>query len=102
MGSNVGKKNKHIQQKKHAIKRCGERLGIDLTDRDYDELIKEIQEGKAIHHSKQSNRVSRFKITIQGEEVLAVYDKHRKTIVTFLHLNPDPIHAEIFGWTNHK
>jgi hypothetical protein len=102
MGSKVGKKNKHLSQKKHAIRRCGERLGITLTDNEYDNLVKTIQEGNATHHSKQSNRVSRFIITLHGEEVIVVYDKHRKTIVTFMHLDPDPIQEQIFGWTKHK
>lgn len=94
-----GKKNKHISQRQHAIRRCNERLGISLSDHDYDLIVKQIQENEAVFHSKQSNRVSRFKVTVQGVETIAVYDKHRKTIVTFLTENIDPIFEEIFGWT---
>ena len=93
------KKNKHISQKKHALRRCAERLGINLTDKAYNELVDDISNNRAVFHSKQSNRVSRFKVTIDGTEVIAVYDKHRKTIVTFLHENPDPFLQKIFGWT---
>lgn len=99
MGTKVGKKNKHISQKKHAIRRCNQRLGFLLSDNEYDTLVQSIQDGNATFHSKQSNRISRFKLDIRGVEAIAVYDKHRKTIVTFLTEDIDPIFEEIFGWT---
>ena len=89
--SKIGKKNKHISQKKHALKRCSQRLGVDLQEQEYNDLLKKIQNNEAVFHSKQSNRVSRFKVSIRGKEAIAVYDKHRKTIITFLFEAPDPI-----------
>ena len=99
MGTKIGKKNKHISQKKHAIRRCNERLDLQLSDHDYDELVDKIKNNEAVFHSKQSNRISRFKINVKGTETIAVYDKQRKTIVTFLTDEIDPIFEEIFGWT---
>ena len=97
-----GKKNKHIAQKKHALRRCYERLGYDLSEKEYQDALKSIQNGTASFKEKQSNRVSLFQLDIRGTEVLAAYDKERKTIITFMHLDPDPIAESIFGWTKHR
>jgi hypothetical protein len=49
-----------------------------------------IQEGEAQFVEKQSNRVSIFQLTYKEKSVKVVYDKLRKTIVSFLPLTSAP------------
>lgn len=69
-------------QQKHAARRARERLGIRMDQNRMHQLVQLIQEGGLELHSKQSNRVSRYLHTLDGERVLLVYDRKRKTVVT--------------------
>lgn len=96
--SKRGKKNKHKDQKSHAIRRSETRLGFRITNQEYQDLIKSIQNGEFRSVKSQSIRVRHFEITIRDKTAIAVYDNVRKTIVTFLVEEHDPIIKKIFGW----
>lgn len=96
--SKIGKKGKGKSQTAHALRRASQRLGLSLNERDLLDVIQDIQSGKYKCLQVQSNRVSKFKVTIKGVEVVAVYDKLRKTLVTFLELNPDPFLKNFFNY----
>ena len=83
------------QERKHAMRRCRERLGICLTDNDMHVLIKEIQENRAKFVERQSNRVTVWELLVQGHTVHVVYDKHTKQIVTFLWPEGSVLHERI-------
>jgi hypothetical protein len=68
-------------QKRHALHRSVERFGVAF---DFDEAIRKIQAGKAQFVRRQSLRVTMWKVEMAGKEVIAVYDKQRKTIVTVM------------------
>jgi hypothetical protein len=71
-------------QRYHAKKRALERFDISLTTADLDKVVQTIQEGNAAFITKQSHRISVFSILINEKKMNVVYDKVRKTIVTFL------------------
>lgn len=76
--------NKTTSQKIHAVKRYKERYGVRLSNQIYSELIALVQSGAATTIIKQSNRVSIRQIEYKSQEYFFVYDRRRKTIVTFL------------------
>lgn len=80
-------KNKADCQRIHATKRAKERFDLDLNSKDYDQLVNMIQKGKAKFLRKQSNRVSLFNVNFKEQDMDIVYDKNRKTVVTFLYPN---------------
>lgn len=100
--SKIGKKDKHKSQTAHALRRAESRLGLNLNQNDLTLIIKDIQDGKCKCMGVQSNRVSKFKVEVQGIETVVVYDRTRKTIVSFLELNPDPFLKEFFGYQDFK
>lgn len=77
-------RSKTDAEKKHAMRRFAQRFPRELTSLEYDFLVKHIQDGKAKFIEKQSNRVSVFQVKINEVTAIAVYDKSRKTIITFL------------------
>lgn len=78
------KRSKTVCQKIHAKNRIKERFGFEINKHEYRYLISLIQNNKAQFIKRQSNRTSLFLIKIKNIETVAVYDKIRKTIVTFL------------------
>lgn len=83
-------RHKRKAQQRHARRRASERLGVRLSKHDIAEICKQITSGKARLIEKQSNRVSVFEVMVAGQQTHAVYDRQRKTIVTFLHPDGDP------------
>ncbi len=77
-------KNKARSEKKHARRRFAEHFDKELSNHDYDTLVKQIKDNKAEFVEKQSNRVSVFKVKTGDITAIAVYDKSRKTIITFI------------------
>jgi len=71
-------------EKYHAKVRFEERFGIKMNRFSYADAVRKIQSGKARFLDHQSARVSRFQMEICGIQVIAVYDKKRGTIITFL------------------
>ena len=72
----------------HAKRRYKERFNISLSRKQLNDIISNIQNGKdAIFLCKQSNNFSKWIVNVKGNKAIAVYDKNRKQIVTFLKLN---------------
>lgn len=88
-------KTKKYAQQKHAMDRIGEkdRYGLDISEEEYYRLCGYIRKGKTIYADgttlrfikKQSSRVTIWNIIWKGDKsLIAVYDKDRKRIATFL------------------
>ena len=71
-------------QRRHAKTRALQRYDLDLSREDLEELVRQIQLGKAEFILRQSCRVSFFAVELRGQKFPVVYDKQRKTIVTVL------------------
>ena len=71
-------------QRSHAKQRAKSRFGIDLNQHQYQELIEKIQAGRVESSKRLSLRVTEHIIEYQGKEMKVLYDKQRKTIITFL------------------
>jgi hypothetical protein len=89
---------KYKDQMNHAKRRARERLGLYLNDQEILDIVKNIQNNKYQHIDKQSDRLSRFRADIRGQDVVVVYDKTRKAIITFLHYKVDPILVQLLGY----
>lgn len=75
-------------QYRHARNRAVERYGLSLTKELYQEMISEIQRGKASFLFKESNTRTHWLVK---DQFIVVYDRARRSIATFL--PPDNIHA---------
>lgn len=82
----MAKNDKAEAQNRHAKRRALERYGIDLNRHKRQEIINKIHNGIAVLVRKQSHRVSIFSVKFEGQEVIVVYDKQRKTLASFLPL----------------
>jgi len=69
----------------HTAKRMRERFDMTIGRGMYGIFVSEIQTGKAEFMRKQSNRVTIWRTKHDGQSIVLVYDKMRKTIVTALH-----------------
>lgn len=76
--------SKKINQKYHAKYRAKERYGLTINKEKYQKLVEKIRSGKSISSEKQSNRITIHTLMFEDELVRVVYDKNRKTVVTFL------------------
>lgn len=75
---------KREAQRVHAKRRAAERYGLILNRSDLREIVLAIQRQQATFLFKESNRLTHYALDFQGKRVVVVYDKQRKTIVTFL------------------
>jgi len=85
----VVKKRKKPRTKKdnqfwHAKKRAFERYDIALTRSEHDYLVSRVRKGKVQLLEKQSNRIRVCMSELNGKKVKFVYDRTRKSIVSFL------------------
>lgn len=71
-------------QTAHAKRRAQERHGLKLNKFALREIVRQIQQNKAKFIESQSHRVKKFLVTVEGREMLAVYDNKSHTVVTFL------------------
>jgi len=77
-------RTKKHAQRVHAVRRAAERYGLSMNHRKLRILVDDIQKGRGEFVRRQSHRVSIWRIDVEGHSVRVVYDKLRKTIVTFL------------------
>lgn len=73
-------------QRIHAKRRALHRFGLELNTGDLKAIVEKIQNNKAKFVSRDSLRISKFQVEVDGKQVVCVYDKQRKEIVTFLTL----------------
>ena len=66
----------------HARKRAIQRFGLRFTNRNLKEIEQLIRDGKSTFYRKTSCTRSVHQVTYNGEVFRAVYDKHRKCLVT--------------------
>ncbi len=89
-----------MAQKKHAMRRMRERIGIDMTKKKYQQLLEatraSARRGGVIF--KQSRRTRLVKLTFEEDEIIVVYDVQRKTVVTVLPKENE--FYKIFGVSN--
>lgn len=85
------KKCQQIHASRRAAERLGERISRDSTAK----IVKDIQLGKAKFIRRQSLRVALFLVSFKGKDVVAVYDKKRHSIATFLTLEMAGISPQI-------
>lgn len=72
--------SKRKAQRRHAKRRALERYGMVVGEHTLDDMVRKIQRGEGEFVERQSHRVTLWKV--DGRRV--VYDKVRKTIVSFL------------------
>lgn len=76
---------KRKSQERHARRRASERLGLNLNSEHYSAIISRIQRNTDVEFvGRQSNRVTLWRVHFNEKEFIAVYDKHRKSLVTVL------------------
>ena len=80
------KLGKSWAQQKHAVRRASERYELAITADELAEIVKMIQHNQIITSEKQSNRVTIKKLIYKERIIRVVYDKIRKTVVSFLPL----------------
>jgi hypothetical protein len=80
----VARRSKAESQRAHACRRASERYDLQLSDEKLASLVRQIMTGRAQFIEKQSNRVSIFQVDVEGRHAFVAYDKHRKSIITFL------------------
>lgn len=80
--------DKEWAQRRHANRRASQRFDLHMTDNDHREMRAMIHDGKTICLEKQSHRVKVHGIYYKDTLCKVVYDSQRKSIVTFLHLDP--------------
>ena len=78
------RKPKAGSQQIHAMRQFYSRFGRELTLKEYYTAIEDIQTNNAIFIEKKTNRISIFRVSCNNTPAIAVYDKLRKTIATFL------------------
>lgn len=81
-------KSKRSQQLKHAVNRAYLRYEVNITETDIAKMCRMIQaHERCTLIEKQSNRVSIYKLNYNEQEMMAVYDRLRNVIVSFLPLD---------------
>lgn len=78
------RRSKSKSERTHAKRRARERFGVNLSEPQFDALIKDIQDNKLEFIERQSNRVTVWRGMLEDKEAIVVYDSSRKEIVTFI------------------
>jgi len=76
--------NKDKAVRIHAKRRLGERFGVFANRNVIQDVVRQIQNGTAVFAGRQSVRKTCWKVLVDGKPMIAVYDKQRKTVLTFL------------------
>jgi hypothetical protein len=69
---------------KHTQRRAYERYGLELSRRDIDEIVDKIQSNNGKFIRKDSRTRTLWRICHKTVDMLVVYDKRTKTLVTAL------------------
>lgn len=76
--------SKKASESIHAKKRLKQRYGLELNSKQLREIVVMIMLNKSDGIEKQSNRVSKHKVRYMGKDIIVLYDKIRKNIITAL------------------
>ena len=68
----------------HAKKRCEERFGITLTNKQIRQIVRDIQSGKAEYLGATSKYRTIFRVKLLDFTVKVVYSKKKKTLITVI------------------
>jgi len=68
----------------HAKRQALLRYNVVLSSEDLSRLVNMIRRGRALLIARKSLRVSCWKVAMEGREMVVLYDKQRRAIVTFL------------------
>ena len=80
------KKTKTSAERQHAKRRAVERFNLKLNRKTLAVINSLIRNNQTIPIRKQSNRVSIHLVEYEGRKMKAVYDRNRKTVITFLYV----------------
>jgi len=106
MAKNLACVDKKYAQRVHAKNRLKERYQIEINRHDYNMLCLIIQHKNGIFIEKQSRTRSIWILRFQQRWLVAVYDKERKQIASFLppdiivYENDYPVNVDIKGKEN--
>lgn len=76
--------SKKLAQRIHAKKRLEERYGLTVNRKELREIISLIQGGNACFLERKSTRVTKWQLQYKGRDIIALYDKNRKNLITVL------------------
>ena len=82
--SRKGPHNKTQALRIHAKRQALLRYNVSLSSEDLAHLVNTIRRGRALFVARKSLRVSCWKVAHEGREMVVLYDKQRRAIVTFL------------------
>lgn len=68
----------------HTKKRCEERFGITLTNKQIQGIVDDIQKGRTEFLWKTSRYRTAFRVNLLDFTVKVIYSKKKKTIITIL------------------
>lgn len=71
----------------HAQVRALERYGLQVGAADFKQIQEQITEGTAVKLGKRGLRTSIYKVAVQGNECVVVYNRAAKVVITFLPLD---------------
>jgi hypothetical protein len=68
----------------HAKKRCNEKFGVDLTNKEIQRIVSDIQNGRAEYLWSTSKYRHAFRVKFMDFTIKVIYSKKKKTIITVL------------------
>lgn len=74
----------------HARERARQRYGIELTGEDFRSIEEQVVVGHAIKLGPKGRRTSIYLVTVQGQDMVVVYNRREAFVITVL-----PIEWEI-------
>lgn len=78
-------RSKADAQRFHFKTRALQRFGLRISDGALQQIIRQIQSGRAEFIERQSNRITMFRVGLRdGSSARVVYDSKRKTLVTIM------------------
>lgn len=78
------RRSKALNQVRHARLRALQRYNVELMDSDIRTIVAMIQDGRARPIERQSRRLTMFCVRYRSVQMYPIFDRTRKTIVTFL------------------
>lgn len=80
------RRTKKANSRAHFSKRTQERFLVAMNRDQQREIVNKIQDNKAEFYDRQSLRVTRWVVEINGKKAIVVYDAKRKVLVTAMPL----------------